>query len=121
MRMIQGSVSDRSRRRTRPRIIADRIATAVGGCELLVPPPSSHGHQELDRVLVALCLRAELRLLILPLRIEQTDGARTAAAIVDALQTYGLRRHGQRVALSNQEIRVMLQCLQDVRDLPKSL
>src|SRR3984885_1833298 len=103
---------------------AGRIATAIRRRELLVPPPSSHGHQELDRVLIALCLCAniaELRLLILPLRIEQTDNARTAAAIIDALQTYRLRGHRQRVLLSNQEIRIMLQCLQDVRDLPKSL
>src|SRR6201996_9858313 len=103
---------------------AGRIATAIPPCELLVPPPSSHGHQELDRGLIALCLCAniaELRLLILPLRIEQTDNARTAAAIIDALQTYRLRGHRQRVLLSNQEIRIMLQCLQDVLDLPKSL
>src|ERR1700722_13316622 len=103
---------------------AGRVATAIRRCELLVPPPSSHGHQELDRVLIALCLCANiaaLRLLILPLRIEQTDNARTAAAIVDALQTYRLRGHRQRAALSNQEIRIMLQCLQDVCDLPKGL
>src|SRR3984957_10971389 len=103
---------------------AGRVATAIRRCELLVPPPSSHGHQELDRVLIALCLCAniaELRLLILPLRIEQTDNARTAAAIVDLLQAHGLRGHGQRVRLSSQEIRIMLQRLQDVRDLPKSL
>src|ERR1700735_4678289 len=43
------------------------------------------------------------------------------AAIIDLLQTNGLRGHGQRVLLSNQEIRIMLQRLQDVRDLPKSL
>ena len=76
------------------------------------------------RVLIALRLCAnitELRLLILPLRIEQTDDARTAATIVDLLQAYGLRRHGQRVRLSSQEIRIMRQCLQDVRDLAKSL
>jgi len=90
----------------------------------LVPPPSSHGNKELDRVLVALCLRAniaELRLLILPLRIEQADDARTPAAITNALQTYGLRGHRQRVRLRSQKIRIMRQCLQDVRDLPKSL
>ena len=91
------SVLDGARRRTRLRIIAGRPATGVRGCELWVPPPSTHGHQELDRVLVALCLCtniAKLRLLILPLGIEQTDDARTAAAVVDALQTYGLRGHG---------------------------
>jgi hypothetical protein len=74
--------------------------------------------------LIALCLCAniaKLRLLILPLRVEETDDTRTAAAIVDLLQTYGLRGHGQRVPLSNQKIRIMLQCLKDVRDLPKSL
>src|ERR1700720_2902077 len=74
-------------------IMPDPIVTAVRGCELSVPPTPTHGHQKLDRVLVALCLRAnitELRLLILPLRIEQADDTRTAAAVADALQTYGL-------------------------------
>ena len=122
--MIRESVLDAGRHRVWLRIIVGRIATAFRGCDLLVPPPSPHGHQELDRVLVALCFCAniaELRLLILPLRIEQTDDARSAAAIVDALQTYGLRGHGQRLPLSSQEIRIMRQCLQDVRYLPKSL
>src|ERR1700693_4492387 len=66
------SVLDDGRRPTWLSIIAGRIATAVRGCELLVPPTSAHGHQELDRVLVALRLRAniaELRLLKLPLGI----------------------------------------------------
>src|ERR1700719_530748 len=101
-----------------------QIVAAVRGCELLVPPTPTHGHQKLDRVLVALCLRAnitELRWLILPLRIEQADDTRTAAAIADSLQTYGLRCHRQGLALGSQEIRVMRQCLQDVRDLSKSL
>ena len=105
-------------------IIAGCVATAFRRCEFLVPPASPHGHQELNRVLVALRLCAniaKLRLLILPLRIEETDDARTAAAIVDLLQMHGLRGHGQRVRLSSQEIRIMLQRLQDVRDLPKSL
>ena len=122
--MIRESVLDGGRHRTWLRIIAGWIATAFRGCKLLVPPPSPHGHQELNRVLIALRLCAniaELRLLILPLRIEETDNARTAAAIIDALQTYRLRGHRQRVLLSNQEIRIMLECLQDVRDLPKSL
>ena len=104
MGMIRESAVDGGRRRTWLRNIAGQIATAVRGCELLVPPTSAHGHQELDRVLVALRLRAniaELRLLKLPLGIEQTDDARTAAAIVDALQTYGLRGHRQRVPLSS--------------------
>ena len=122
--MIRESVLDGGWRRSWLRIMAGWIAAAFRGRKLLVPPPSSHGHQELNRVLVALRLGAhiaELRLLILPLRIEQTDDARTAAAIIDLLQTYGLRGHGQRLALGSQEIRIMRQCLQDVSDLPKSL
>src|SRR6202161_3219627 len=100
MGMIQESVLYGGQRRTWRLIIAGCVATAFRGCELLVPPPSSHSHQELDRVLIALCLCAniaKLRLLILPLRVEETDDTRTAAAIVDLLQTYGLRGHGQRV------------------------
>jgi hypothetical protein len=48
-------------------IISGPDCHAIRGCKFLVPPPSSHGHQELDRVAVSLCLRAniaELRLLI---------------------------------------------------------
>src|ERR1700690_2526927 len=123
MGMIQESVLYGGQRRTWRLIIAGCVATAFRGEEVLVPPPSSHGHQELDCVLIALCLCAniaELRLLILPLRIEKADDARAAGAIVDALQTYGLRRHRQRVPLSSQEIRIMRKCLQDISDLPKS-
>ena len=78
MRIIRESVLDSGRRRTWLRIIAGRIASAFRGRKLLVPPPTPHGHQELNRVLIALRLCAnitELRLLILPLRIEQTDDA----------------------------------------------
>ena len=68
-------------------------ATLVPEGDLLIPPSPTHGHQKLNRVLVALRLRAnvaELSLLKLPLGIEQTDDARTAIAIADALQTYSL-------------------------------
>jgi hypothetical protein len=62
-----------------------------------------------------------LGLLKLPLSIEQADNARAAAAIVDALQTDSLGSHRQRVFLGSQEIRIVRQRLQDVRDLPESL
>src|ERR1700721_2954004 len=61
--------------------------------KLLVPPASAHGYHQLNRVLIALRLRAniaELGLLKLPLNIEQPDNARAAVAIADTLQTHSL-------------------------------